>query len=49
VAVPIKIAGADIAPRGMASPAGADTETVLIEAGLDAAEIADLRAAGAIG
>jgi crotonobetainyl-CoA:carnitine CoA-transferase CaiB-like acyl-CoA transferase len=47
VAAPIRIDGRR--PGAGAGPAlGADTEALLAEAGLGAAEIADLRAAGAI-
>lgn len=49
VAVPIKIDGADIGPRGPAPLAGADTDAVLAESGLSPDEITDLREAGALG
>ena len=49
VAVPIRIEGADIAPRGTAPDVGADTDTVLGALGLSSAQIDELRAAGTIG
>ncbi len=49
LAVPIRIEGADIGPRGVAPELGADTDGVLSEAGLSAAEIDGLRASGVIG
>lgn len=49
LAVPIRIEGADIGPRGIAPDLGADTDAVLAEAGMSDEEIAALRAAGTIG
>jgi crotonobetainyl-CoA:carnitine CoA-transferase CaiB-like acyl-CoA transferase len=49
VAVPMRIAGADIRPRGPAPAVGADSAEILAEIGLDAGEIAALAAAGVIG
>ncbi|MEM9566661.1 MAG: CoA transferase, partial [Actinomycetota bacterium] len=49
VAIPIRIAGADIGPRGTAPEIGADTDAVLDDLGLSADEIAKLRADGTIG
>lgn len=48
VAIPIRIEGADIGPRGAAPTLGADTDDVLAGAGLSAEEIAQLRADGVI-
>ena len=48
VAVPIRIAGADIGPRGTAPALGADTDHVLSELGLSPEEIAALRSDGII-
>lgn len=49
VAAPMRIAGADIRPRGPAPAVGAHSAEVLHELGLDADEIAALAAAGVIG
>jgi crotonobetainyl-CoA:carnitine CoA-transferase CaiB-like acyl-CoA transferase len=49
LAIPIRIEGADIAPRGTAPDLGADTDAVLAELGVSADRIAELRSAGAIG
>lgn len=49
LAVPIRIEGADIAPRGTAPELGADTDAVLADLGLSSEEISELRGAGAIG
>ncbi len=49
LAVPIRIAGAEIAPRGPAPALGEHTDTVLAAAGLTPGEIASLRVTGAIG
>jgi len=48
LASPVRLAGVE-APRNPAPALGADTETVLRESGFDAAEVAGLRAAGALG
>jgi crotonobetainyl-CoA:carnitine CoA-transferase CaiB-like acyl-CoA transferase len=49
LAVPIRIEGADIGPRGPAPELGADTDEVLAGLGLSAEEIAALRSEGTIG
>lgn len=49
VAVPVRIQGADIGPRGTAPELGADTDDLLAGLGLSAEEIATLRADGLIG
>lgn len=49
VAAPFVIRGADVRPRGMASPPGADTADVLSNAGLSEDEIAELAADGVFG
>jgi crotonobetainyl-CoA:carnitine CoA-transferase CaiB-like acyl-CoA transferase len=49
VAVPIRIRGADIGPQGTAPELGADTDAVLGDLGLSAAEIEGLRSEGIIG
>ncbi len=49
LAIPIRIEGADIGPRGLAPDLGADTDVVLEAAGLSGDEIAALRDAGTIG
>jgi crotonobetainyl-CoA:carnitine CoA-transferase CaiB-like acyl-CoA transferase len=49
VAVPFRIAGADIRVRGASSSAGADTAAVLARAGLSEDEVADLAASGVLG
>ena len=49
VASPIRIRGADIAPRGPAPDVGADTAEVLEGVGFDRGEIAALAAAGVVG
>jgi alpha-methylacyl-CoA racemase len=48
IASPVRIRGAE-APLRPAPRLGADTDAVLAEAGLDASEVAALRAAGALG
>ncbi len=49
VAIPFKIRGAAIGPQGPAPELGAHTAEVLTAAGLDAAELDDLRSRGVIG
>ncbi len=49
VAAPLKIAGADIAPRGPAPGLAQHTVEVLSEAGLSPSEIEALAAGGVIG
>ncbi len=49
LAAPIRIEGADIAPRGPAPGIGADTDQILDELGLSSEELVELRAAGAFG
>lgn len=49
LAIPIRIEGADIGPRGVAPKLGADTNGVLTQMGLSSSEIDQLRASGAIG
>ena len=49
VAAPMRIAGADIRPRGPAPTVGAHSAEILAEVGLDAGEIAALATAGVIG
>ena len=49
VAAPIRIAGADIRPRGPAPAVGAHSTEVLAEIGLDEGEVAALAAAGVLG
>ncbi len=49
LAAPIRIEGADIAPRAPAPDLGADTDSVLDALGLSGDEIAALRQAGTIG
>lgn len=49
VAIPFKIRGAAIGPQGPAPELGAHTTEVLTAAGLDAAELDDLRSRGVIG
>ncbi len=49
VAAPIRIAGADIRPRGPAPAVGAHSSEVLAEIGLDEGEVAALAAAGVLG
>ena len=49
VAAPIRIAGADIRPRGPAPALGAHSTEVLAEIGLDEGEVAALAAAGVLG
>ncbi len=49
VAAPMRIAGADIRPRGPAPAVGADTDDVLAEIGYTADEAAALGAAGIVG
>ena len=48
VAIPIRIEGADIGPRGAAPALGAHTDEVLTGIGLSAGEIAQLRSEGVI-
>ncbi|GAC1322401.1 MAG: CaiB/BaiF CoA-transferase family protein [Mycobacteriales bacterium] len=49
VAMPMRIRGADIGPRGVGPEVGQHTEEVLAEAGVRAPEIAALAAAGIVG
>jgi len=49
LAIPIRIAGADIGPRGNAPAVGEHTDSVLEEVGVSAEALAELRADGVIG
>jgi crotonobetainyl-CoA:carnitine CoA-transferase CaiB-like acyl-CoA transferase len=49
VAVPVRIEGADVGPRGLAPEVGQHTEEVLEAAGLTPGEVAALAAAGVVG